>query len=160
MLVGSLFPGASLEMSRDGVRQSLIAWRIASTRAGLVLAEPAVDDTRGDTTMVQSVSPEEARSLIASGEVDVIDGREHREWLTGHIPGARLVPLAEFRANPAVHLKSNQVVFVCAAGVRSLLAAQVARSVGLEKAYNLHGGTRAWASLGLALVDPSVLATG
>jgi rhodanese-related sulfurtransferase len=51
-------------------------------------------------------------------------------------------------------------VFVCAAGVRSLLAAQVARSVGLEKAYNLHGGTRAWASLGLALVDPSVLATG
>jgi len=39
-------------------------------------------------------------TLLATGEVDVVDIRNTQEWCDGHIPGARLVPLDDLRANP------------------------------------------------------------
>jgi rhodanese-related sulfurtransferase len=109
--------------------------------------------------MVQAISPKDAAALIQRGEVEVIDVREPHEWLTGHIPGARHVPLAKFRQNPSAHLSHEHVVFVCAAGVRSQLAAQLAKSTGsLTRALNLTGGTRAWAKDGFALEVPAVRA--
>lgn len=108
--------------------------------------------------MVQAISPKDAAALIERGEVHVIDVRETHEWVTGHIPGARHVPLAKFRQNPSAHLSHEHVVFVCAAGVRSQLAAQLAKTTGLTRALNLTGGTRAWAKDGLPIEVPSVRA--
>lgn len=94
-----------------------------------------------------------AQELIARGEVDVIDVREPHEWSTGHLAGARLVPLAQFRANPKGALTRDAVLFVCAAGARSETAARLAKMHGLTTVYNLRGGTRGWAKAGLALVQ-------
>ncbi|WP_394843301.1 rhodanese-like domain-containing protein [Pendulispora brunnea] len=102
--------------------------------------------------MVRSVSPQQAHDLISRGEVEVIDVREPNEWSTGHLAGARLVPLAKFRANPKAALPRDGVVFVCAAGMRSETAARLAASSGLTKVYNLSGGTRGWVKAGLPLV--------
>jgi rhodanese-related sulfurtransferase len=107
--------------------------------------------------MVQAISPKDAAELIQRGDVDVIDVREPNEWVTGHIPGARHIPLAKFRQNPRAHLTHEHVVFVCAAGVRSQLAAQLAKAAGLTIAKNLTGGTKAWARDGFALVVPSAV---
>ncbi len=103
--------------------------------------------------MVRSVSPQQAHDLVSRGEVEVIDVREPNEWSTGHLAGARLVPLAQFRANPKAALPRDGVLFVCAAGVRSETAARVASSLGFSKIYNLTGGTRGWAKAGLPLVQ-------
>jgi len=100
--------------------------------------------------MVYRLSPQEARELIANGEVDVVDVREPAEWSTGHLPGARLVPLAELRSNPRT-LTRDRVLFVCAAGVRSQTAARFAEQLGYSKLYSLDGGTRSWARAGLPL---------
>jgi rhodanese-related sulfurtransferase len=103
--------------------------------------------------MVHSISAHEAHELIARGEVEVIDVREPNEWAGGHIAGARLVPLAQFRANPKGALPRDGVLFVCAAGVRSETAARIAVGQGLTRVYNLKSGTRGWANAGLALVS-------
>lgn len=102
--------------------------------------------------MIQSLTPAQAQELVARGDVEVIDVREPSEWSTGHIAGARLVPLGELRADPKAALTRDGIVFVCAAGVRSQTAARVAASLGFARVYNLSTGTRGWAAAGLPLV--------
>jgi len=83
--------------------------------------------------------------------VDVVDVREAREWSSGHIPQARLVPLDQLRADPQRALPHDGVVFVCAKGVRSLTAAKLAERLGLHHLYSLAGGTSGWVKAGLPL---------
>ncbi|HTL31753.1 MAG TPA: rhodanese-like domain-containing protein [Kofleriaceae bacterium] len=103
--------------------------------------------------MVHSISPTELETLIANQVVDLIDVRNPDEWATGHIPGARLVPLDTFRADPDAYLRhGTTIVFICAKGVRSMQAAKLAERFGYESLYNLEGGTKEWARLELPIV--------
>jgi len=111
------------------------------------------DDVSYNRQMVTSLSPQQVQALIAKAEVDIVDVREEGEWSTGHLPGARLVPLAELRSNPKAALLRDGVIFVCAAGVRSQTAARFAEQLGLTVLYSLTGGTRSWVSAGLPLVQ-------
>ena len=103
--------------------------------------------------MIQALDPQQAQDLISSGQLDVIDVREPGEWSTGHVPGARHVPLGRFRASPKAALPRDGVIFVCAAGVRSQTAAKLAEAEGLVNLFNLTGGTRGWVNAGLPLVQ-------
>jgi rhodanese-related sulfurtransferase len=103
--------------------------------------------------MVQQVSVQQAKDLIATGDVEVIDVREPHEWAGGHLPGARLVPLGQLRADAKTTLARDGVIFVCAAGVRSQTAARIAESSGLTRVFNLTGGTQSWAKAGFPLTQ-------
>ncbi len=104
--------------------------------------------------MIDTIDPKAAHALIAAGdpELEIVDVRERREWLRGHVPGARLVPLDELRASPQGKLRTKKVLLVCARGVRSLSAAKVAEALGLPTIYSLDGGTAAWVDAGLPIV--------
>jgi rhodanese-related sulfurtransferase len=102
--------------------------------------------------MINSLTPQQAVELISRGELDLVDVREPREWSSGHLPGARLVPLDRLRASPQAALPRDGIIFVCAAGVRSQTAAKVAEGLGRSNLYNLSGGTRGWVNAGLPLV--------
>ncbi len=99
------------------------------------------------------LSPVDLQALLTA-DVDIVDVREPAEWLTGHVPGARLVPLAQLRADPTGALPRDNVVFVCAKGKRSETAALVALQVGRLQVYSLSGGTDAWRAAGLPIVMP------
>jgi rhodanese-related sulfurtransferase len=94
------------------------------------------------------ISPQEARELIDAGGVQVIDVREDWEYANGHIPQARLVPLKLIINNAAKHVQGDDIVFVCEVGQRSAVAAEFAAALGIERIYNLEGGTSGWRSLG------------
>lgn len=113
-----------------------------------------------DTIMVETLNAAQAAQLIAAHSVDVVDVRDDVEWHTGHIPGARLVPLDRLRAEPEqLGPTSAAIVFVCAKGVRSLTAAKLAERLGYAKVYNLDGGTKAWERAGFELViEPTAVA--
>jgi adenylyltransferase/sulfurtransferase len=93
------------------------------------------------------IQPEEARTLIDSGQVTVVDVREPWEYEKDHIANAKLIPLARIIGNPA-QITTDHVVFVCEVGQRSGVAAEVAASLGYENLYNLEGGMSAWRSHG------------
>ena len=103
--------------------------------------------------MIYSITPQQANELISRGDVDVVDVRDPSEWSDGHLPGARLIPLEQLRANAKALLPRDGVVFVCAAGVRSQTAARVAASLGLSRIYSINSGTRGWVKAGLPLVN-------
>ena len=102
--------------------------------------------------VIKTLSPEQAQELITRGDCEVIDVREPREWSRGHLPGARLVSFDRLRQSPKSTLTRDNVIFVCAAGVRSQAAAKVAEESGFANVYNLSGGTRSWVSAGYQLV--------
>ncbi len=73
----------------------------------------------------------------------VVDVRESDEYSVGHVPSARLMPLAtvaarvdELRGDAPVHV-------ICASGARSAQAVEVLQQLGVE-ARSVAGGTNAW----------------
>jgi len=104
--------------------------------------------------MIRTITPGDAQALIAAGGVDVVDVREPNEWATGHVPGARLVPLGQLRADVAAAELGKRVVFVCERGGRSKQAAELAEDNGVAEIYNLEGGTLAWRAAGLPVEHP------
>jgi rhodanese-related sulfurtransferase/transcriptional regulator with XRE-family HTH domain len=113
---------------------------------------PSFEET---LTRMKILSVRELRELLDRGGVDLVDVREPEEWLSGHLPGARLVPLAQLRADPRGALPNDDVVFVCAKGGRSAAAAELAESAGKTRVYSLDGGTLGWASAGFEIVLPA-----
>lgn len=102
---------------------------------------------------MKTLSAAELQSLLST-DIDIVDVREPHEWSTGHVPGARLVPLAQLRADPRGALPRDNVVFVCAKGGRSATAADIAEQLGRSAVYSLGGGTDGWRTAGLPIVMP------
>ena len=96
----------------------------------------------------QRLSVDEAKAKIDAGEVRVIDVRETDEFTSGHIPGAQHIPLNQILTKPTDVLSGDNLLFVCAVGQRSAVAAEMAAAVGSENLYNLEGGTVAWINSG------------
>lgn len=104
--------------------------------------------------MVDTLTPADLADLLANDGLDLVDVRDHHEWVAGHIAGTRSLPLDELRADPDTALpnKDATLVFVCAKGVRSMTAAKLAERLGYTKIYNLDGGTNGWIRAGMPTV--------
>ncbi len=103
--------------------------------------------------VVGEVDAEAARALHHSADVAFIDVREPTELSAqGKIAGATAVPrgVLEFQIDPTsgahnrVFSSGQKLIFYCASGGRSLLAAQVAKEMGIEDSVSLAGGYGAW----------------
>ncbi|MBX5449952.1 rhodanese-like domain-containing protein [Thermogemmatispora sp.] len=107
----------------------------------------------------QTVGPAEAKELLAQG-ARVIDVRWPSEWQQGHIPGATLLPLSGIytfgQALRELQLApSEKVIFVCAVGQRSAIAAEIASLLGFQQVYNLASGMHGWLLSGYPIEQTS-----
>jgi rhodanese-related sulfurtransferase len=100
----------------------------------------------------ERISAETAKQMIEKGGVVVVDVREPAEWGRGHLPDARHIPLGTLMNRPRELLQQDGIIFVCAEGVRSAVACEIAAAVGRKQLYNLEGGTIAWRKQGYPLV--------
>jgi hydroxyacylglutathione hydrolase/adenylyltransferase/sulfurtransferase len=89
------------------------------------------------------VDPERAKSLIESGEVQVVDVREPYEWDAGRIAGARHIALERLTSEADSLDRDRPVLFYCRVGSRSNMAAQAFRRAGFD-AYSIDGGLTEW----------------
>jgi len=90
------------------------------------------------------ISVSEGREMMSRDEVAIIDVREPTEYALGHVPDARLMPVASVFARREELPRDKDIVFVCAVGQRSALACEMAAAAGLTRLFNLEGGTEAW----------------
>jgi rhodanese-related sulfurtransferase len=99
---------------------------------------------------VRLISVEQLDGLLGQGTT-VFDVRQPHEYEAGHVPGAKLVPLAEVPVRVEEFPSSGQVPIICRSGARSLQAAEYLLARGID-AVNVTGGTLAWAQAGKPLV--------
>jgi rhodanese-related sulfurtransferase len=77
----------------------------------------------------------------------VIDVREPSEYVEGHVPDARLMPLGLLSSHVGDLPRNVPVYVVCASGNRSLSAAGFLTAAGID-AWSVAGGTEAWIRAG------------
>ena len=90
------------------------------------------------------ISVDEARRMMESLHVQVIDVREPKEFVTGHIARSTLIPVDQLLSRSNELDEETDLIFVCAAGVRSALASEMAAAVGRTNIYNMEGGMEEW----------------
>jgi len=85
-------------------------------------------------------------AVLREGGV-LIDVREPAEYVEGHVPGAKLIPMSQLTSRLGELDRKAQVHLICATGNRSgaMTDVLIARRF---KAVNVLGGTRAWIESG------------
>ncbi|HEX9207322.1 MAG TPA: rhodanese-like domain-containing protein [Steroidobacteraceae bacterium] len=101
---------------------------------------------------IVQITAADVRAGLASGEVLLIDVREANEFAFERIPGALLYPLSTFDPKAVPIVGGKKLVMQCAAGGRSMRAAQALVAAGHAQVYNLEGGINAWKAQGLPLI--------
>lgn len=81
----------------------------------------------------------------------LIDVREQDEWVAGHAPDARHLPMSEIAGRIAEIPDADPLYVICRSGGRSAqVVAYLNQSGG--HAVNVEGGMQSWAATGRAMV--------
>jgi rhodanese-related sulfurtransferase/rubrerythrin len=115
-------------------------------------------------TPVKSIDSNQARDYLkekSADEVTILDVRQPNEYASGHIPGARSIPLPELTDQMQQIDPGKPIVVYCASGGRGRMAAQLLSGQGFSDIINVAGGFNLWTSdvaffgeeRGLALFD-------
>lgn len=93
---------------------------------------------------VPTIQPGDVNGLVAEGWT-LLDVRTDEEWVSGHIPGSRHVPMDQVVMR--LSEVGDRVLCVCAVGGRSARVTAYLRGQGRE-ALNVEGGVHGWAAAG------------
>ena len=94
----------------------------------------------------QQISQEEAKKMMDTQEVMILDVREQDEFDAGHIPGALLLPVGAISGESAAAVipELDSVVLVyCRSGNRSKTASSALAELGYTNIYEF-GGINTW----------------
>lgn len=119
--------------------------------SGLALLWPLV--SRGSQSAV-NVSPTEAVLLMNRTKTLVLDVRDAEEFATGHIQGAKNIPLSELenRVKEIEKFKSKTVLVHCQKGMRSNSACKMLSGHAFTELHQLGGGLDKWIEAKMPLV--------
>ena len=91
------------------------------------------------------ISVDKVQELINTDKnLLILDVRTPEEYNSGHIPGAKLIPLDELESRIGELNKEQTIVTVCLSGERSGMAARFLAQNGFTKVYNMAGGMSVW----------------
>jgi rhodanese-related sulfurtransferase len=96
------------------------------------------------------VVPEVSAAEVGDDAV-IIDVREDDEWVAGHAPHARHLPMMQVPARLEEIPRDRDVVVVCRVGSRSAQVVAYLMQQGYDRVANLDGGMFAWAASGRPL---------
>lgn len=95
-------------------------------------------------TPINSVSASEAqKKMNQKPKPFLLDVRQPEEFRSGHVPGAKLIPLGELRTRMNELPKDQEILVICHSGNRSMSATRLLTKAGYS-AVNINGGINAW----------------
>jgi rhodanese-related sulfurtransferase len=96
------------------------------------------------------VTLDEVMDLYDADDTVVVDVRRTDEYGGGHVKGALHIPVDDVLARIEELPTNKRLLFICAAGVRSGLACEMASAMGLEteNLFNIEAGTGPWIDRG------------
>jgi len=94
----------------------------------------------------QQITQEEAKEMMDTQKVIILDVREQDEYDSGHIPGAVLLPVGSIDEDTAAEVipeKDSTVLVYCRSGNRSKTASSALAELGYTNIYEF-GGINTW----------------
>lgn len=94
----------------------------------------------------EQISQQEAKTMMDTQDVIILDVREQEEYDSGHIPGAVLLPvgtISEKTAAAVIPEKDSVVLVYCRSGNRSKTASAALAELGYTGIYEF-GGINTW----------------
>ena len=94
----------------------------------------------------QQISQEEAKEMMDTQDVIILDVREQDEYDSGHIPGAVLLPVGTIDKDTAAEVipeTDSTVLVYCRSGNRSKTASSTLAELGYTNIYEF-GGINTW----------------
>ena len=94
----------------------------------------------------QQITQEDAKEMMDTQEVIILDVREQDEYDSGHIPGAVLLPVGmidETTAAEVIPETDSTVLVYCRSGNRSKTASSTLAELGYTNIYEF-GGINSW----------------
>lgn len=95
------------------------------------------------------ITPAELKRMLDKGVVVVVDVREPKEFVQGHIPGAVNLPLSSFSPDKLPNAMGKKLVLNCLGGKRSGAALDKCAKAEALVDTHLAGGFGAWSKAGL-----------
>ena len=132
----------------DFIQQNLLLVAVALVSGGMLLA-----GLRRPPDGRFALSPNQATLLINRQEGVLLDVREVSEYVTGHIPESRNIPLGDLndRLGDLESSREKPIVVVCRNGSRAQGVCRDLAGRGLGQVHCLSGGIEAWQAAGLPL---------
>lgn len=132
LVIGSagIAPKARLELARIGFDNVLGYIEADTLKETRQLSQLSVCDLKG--------------ALQRDGGPLVLDVRTSGEWESGHIEGARHIPLPKLTANLTQLPKDDPLAVLCGSGYRSSIAASLLLAHGFNRVQNVMGGMGAY----------------
>ena len=100
----------------------------------------------GSDSSYQQITQAEAKEMMDTEEVIILDVREQDEYDSGHIPGAVLLPVGTIDGDTAAAVipeKDSKVLVYCRSGNRSKTASSTLAELGYTNIYEF-GGINTW----------------
>lgn len=97
-------------------------------------------------TTIKNINPSEARKLIETEEVIILDVRAPWEFAEGHIKNAQNLDFTDpdFSDNLEKLDKTKNYLVYCKTGRRGRMALNIMENMGFNGLYNLMGGYENW----------------
>ncbi|MES2499362.1 MAG: rhodanese-like domain-containing protein [Pseudomonadota bacterium] len=119
--------------------------------SGIALLWPMLN--RG-ASGVANLSASEAVLMLNRGKPLILDVRDEAEFASGHIQGAKHIPVADLasRLKEIEKFKDKPVLVHCQRGMRAKNAIKILKAQQFSQLNNLQGGLNAWVEAKLPLV--------
>ncbi|MGB8216719.1 MAG: rhodanese-like domain-containing protein [Candidatus Methanoperedens sp.] len=98
------------------------------------------------------VSVQQAKEMIDSGEVFILDVRTQEEFDAGHINNSTLIPVQVLDKRLNELPRDKNILVYCMTGGRSAQASQILVNNGFKEIYNMKGGITDWTNAGYDVV--------
>jgi rhodanese-related sulfurtransferase len=105
--------------------------------------------------MPETITVRELADRMNAGDVDLVDVREVHEFVAGHVPGARSIPMSVLPVRLDEIPTGSEVLLICQSGARSMQVAIWLANQGYTP-INVTGGTGAWVLAG-GPVEPGMV---
>lgn len=127
-----------------------VHWALAGVFIGLLLALFWVESRRQGP----AISAQQATRLINHEDALVVDLRDANDFATGHIAGARNIPLSTLSEHTELlkEARTKPVILVCQLGQHSGAAGKLLQQKGCVQVMRLSGGISGWLADKLPLV--------
>jgi rhodanese-related sulfurtransferase len=102
-----------------------------------------------------TLSPEDFKEKLDSGEYDLIDIRTHDEYMNERIADVPNIDIYEDDFNDRLDYldKEKKYLIYCRSGNRTKMGLNRMKAIGFLEAYDLDGGIKSWKDSGFATIN-------